>query len=277
MNVPQKKMQTGSLRKHALKTESWSWEWRYVDPATGLYVSKSFASDESPTESAIQDHLKPFLRRLNAGVVVDPTVGDLLDRYIKDENRVAIKDRKPGDGAESVGEGSYSTACSYLSLCNTIRSNWGTTALDKFRPILFQEWLKKLERKPRTKGHLKAFVNRLSNKAKLYGMLEFHENPIGLVEVRGKRSRKPADLRVNQFFLILGLLPECYRDVVLVAQRTGLRVDQLLALVWSAIDFERLCMKVQEGVVNGRIGPVKTEYSEGELPLDPDFATVLLA
>jgi hypothetical protein len=40
--------------------------------------------------------------------------------------------------------------------------------------------------------------------------------------------------------------------------------------------FERLCMKVKEGVVNGRIGPVKTEYSEDELPLDPDFATILL-
>lgn len=121
-------------------------------------------------------------------------------------------------------------------------------------------------------------MNRLFNKAKLYGMLDFHENPIGLVEVRGisKRSRKPADLTVDQFFLILGLLPEPYRDMVLVAQCTGLRVDELLALIWSAIDFEQLFMKVEQGVVNGRIGPVKTEYSEDELPLDPDFATVLL-
>jgi len=28
--------------------------------------------------------------------------------------------------------------------------------------------------------------------------------------------------------------------------------------------------------VNGRIGPVKTECSEDELPLDPEFATILL-
>jgi len=35
-------------------------------------------------------------------------------------------------------------------------------------------------------------------------------------------------------------------------------------------------MKVKEGVFNGRIGPVKTECSEAELPLDPDFATILL-
>ena len=103
-------------------------------------------------------------------------------------------------------------------------------------------------------------------------------NPIGLVEVRGisKRSKKPTDLTVEQFSLIHGLLPTPYRDMVMVAQCTGLRVDELLALAWSAIDFERLCMKVKEGVVSGRIGPVKTEYSEDELPLDPDFAGVLL-
>jgi integrase len=35
-------------------------------------------------------------------------------------------------------------------------------------------------------------------------------------------------------------------------------------------------MKVEEAVVHGRIGPVKSEYSEDEVPLDPEFATILL-
>ena len=64
--------------------------------------------------------------------------------------------------------------------------------------------------------------------------------------------------------------------MILVDQCTGLRAGELLASRWEAIDFERLCMKVKEGVFNGRIGPVKTECSEAELPLDPDFATILL-
>ena len=34
-------------------------------------------------------------------------------------------------------------------------------------------------------------------------------------------------------------------------------------------------MVVQQGVVNGRIGRVKTEASQDEIPLDPDFAHVL--
>jgi integrase len=35
-------------------------------------------------------------------------------------------------------------------------------------------------------------------------------------------------------------------------------------------------MFVQQGVVNGRIGKVKTEASQDEVPMDPAFAEVLL-
>lgn len=106
----------------------------------------------------------------------------------------------------------------------------------------------------------------------------FVENPIQLVEVRGisKRKRKQADPTVEQCFLILGLLPEPYRTMALTALCTGMRIEEILALNWAKIDFVRLCMTVDEASVHGRLGPVKTEYSDDELPLDPDFATALL-
>ncbi len=47
-------------------------------------------------------------------------------------------------------------------------------------------------------------------------------------------------------------------------------------LKWEDIDFERLTLRVTRKVVNGRISRLKTEYSEDDLPLDPDFATELL-
>ena len=50
----------------------------------------------------------------------------------------------------------------------------------------------------------------------------------------------------------------------------------MLALGWSDINFEQLTMRVTHAVVHGRLKVVKTEYSEDELPLDPDFATLLL-
>ena len=96
---------------------------------------------------------------------------------------------------------SYSTEFSYLSLSKQIRDVWSIVKLDEFKPLKFQNWLKKLARAPKTKGHLRSFMHRLFGKAKLYGMLEWVENPIKLVEIRGisKRRRKPIVLTIEQF------------------------------------------------------------------------------
>jgi integrase len=277
-----RKLQTGSVRHLARANGKWAWEWRYVDPATGGVKSRTFTGTDFPTLTKIEEHLADFIERLNKArteyVIVDPTISSLLDRYIDDERLNEIKNRKPGERAPGKDELAYSTVTSYLSLCKLIRENWGTTSLDKFKPLAFQTWLKEMEKSPKHKGHIKAFVNRLFNKAKLYELINFHENPISLVEVRGisKRRRKPADLTVEQFFMIHSLLKKPYNDMSMVALCTGIRVEELLALQWSVIDFNRLCLKIEEGVVNGRIGPVKSEYSGDELPLDPDFATFLL-
>jgi integrase len=283
MTQDEPKIHNGTLRRVPRAHWKWSWEWRYIDPGTGERQSKYLPSEELPTESDVSKHMAPFIERLNTArirklVIVDPTVGDLLDRDIAEERLLEIKNRKPGERAPGKDELAYSTAISYLSLCNRIRKAWGSTKLDKFKPLAFRNWLKDLVAKPNAKGHLKAFVHRLFNLAKLYEMLDYHENPIALVEVRGisKRSRKPADLTIEQFFQIHDMLPEPYSRMTLVALCSGTRVEELLALMWTAIDFDRLCMKVKEAVVHGRIGPVKSEYSEDELPLDPGFASILL-
>jgi integrase len=64
--------------------------------------------------------------------------------------------------------------------------------------------------------------------------------------------------------------------MAIVAMCTGLRVSEVLALRWEHIDFEAGTMLVQQGVVNGRIGKVKTEASQDDVPLDSSFAGVLL-
>jgi len=109
-------------------------------------------------------------------------------------------------------------------------------------------------------------------------LVEWQRNPMELVEIKGisKRQKKPIVLTVEQFYQILELLPQPYRTMVVVAQCTGLRAEEVLALEWQDIDFENLSMKVVRAVVHGRVKTVKTEYSEDELPLDPDFASILL-
>lgn len=282
MKQSKERIQKGSLRQVSRAKGKWAWEWRYVDPKTGLYESRFFSAAKFPTLPDIEAHIKPFVDRLNAAdidfVIVDPTMGDLLDRFIADEHLMEIKNRRPGERAADKDELAYSTATSYLSLSNCIREEWGETKLDNFKPLAFQQWLKNVDKKPKTKGHLKAFVHRLFNKAKLYELISFVENPIKLVEVRGisKRQKKQVDLTIEQCFQLLGLLPEPYRLMAFFALCTGLRIEEILALDWKKIDFAHLCMKVEEAAVHGRLGPVKTEYSEDELPLDTEIAAILL-
>jgi integrase len=101
---------------------------------------------------------------------------------------------------------------------------------------------------------------------------------MSLLEIRGasRRRKRPIILTLEQCAQLLALLPEPYRTMVLVAQCTGCRVSEILALQWGDIDFESLKMFVRRSVVRGVVDAVKTEYSEDELPLDPDFATELL-
>ena len=129
MNDP-KKVLRGSLRQVARANGKRAWEWRYVNPATGLYESKYFSGQEFPTEQDIEKHLGPFRLRLNSGqtekIIVDPTFGDLLDAYIAEENLIEITSRRPGDRSADKDELALSTATSYLSLSNSLRVRWGT-------------------------------------------------------------------------------------------------------------------------------------------------------
>jgi len=68
----------------------------------------------------------------------------------------------------------FSTATSYMSLCNTIRTAWR-----------FSELAQEAGRKTKDERAPQGFMNRLLNKVKLYEILDFHENPIQPVEVRG--------------------------------------------------------------------------------------------
>jgi integrase len=222
------------------------------------------------------------VRQLNSGhplTSLGPkTFGDLLDLFIKSERLLEIKKLRPGQSNMSREDLSFTTAASYLSLIKHIRKRWGKAKIGQVKPYLVEEWLTGLTLAPKTKGNLKALMHRLFERAMFWEVIAVGRNPMELVGVKGvtKHVKKPVVLTVAQFYLILDLLPEPYRTMVLVAQCTGLRVEEVLALPWENIHFDTLSMLVDRAVVHGRLQRVKTEYSEDELPLDPDFATVLL-
>src|SRR5262249_1492184 len=205
-----------------------------------------------------------------------PTFGALIERFIQDERLLEIKQVRPGERCDD--DLSYGTPGSYLSVLKKIGARWEATKLDRVKPIAVQEWLKALDAAPKTKGHIKALMHRLFEKAMLWEMIEVQRNPMQLVEIKGisKRVKKPLILTVEQYFIVLDLLPEPYRIMVIVAQCWGLRAEEVLALEWTDVEFERFILRVTRAFVSGRIKTVKTEYSEDELPVDPQVALVLL-
>jgi integrase len=141
-----------------------------------------------------------------------------------------------------------------------------------------QEWLDNMTLTATTKGKIKALMHRLFERAMFWELIRTERNPMGLVEIPGssRRWKRPIILTVDQYFAILQLLTEPYRTMVVVAQCLGLRVSEILALQWLDINFTELTMRVTRAVVDGVVDEVKTEYSEDDLPLDPDLGTVLL-
>jgi integrase len=91
-------------------------------------------------------------------------------------------------------------------------------------------------------------MHRVFEKAMLWEVIGVGRNPMELVEVKGvtKRTKKAVVLTVEQFYLILDLVPGPYRNMVLVAQCTGLRVEEILALPWENIHFDTLSMLVDQ-------------------------------
>ena len=283
MHFTRRRYQFGTIRKVARKKGPPAWEFRYREHRDGKTYHKQVTLSVAryPTETHVRRAVAPLLIPLNTEPrpILPPELpfGALIDRFIQHEQLHAIRDQEPGqteiDGLQ------YSTACSYLSMLERhIRARWGEEPISRVRAGLVQEWLTRLDMAPKYKGKVKALMHRLFEKAMLWELIPLERNPLSLVEVRGisKRRKKPFILSLEQYFGLLGHLGEPHRTMVVVAQSTGLRVSEILALKWQDIDFEDLSMRVTRKVVNGRVNRVKTEYSEDDLPLDSAFATQLL-
>jgi hypothetical protein len=75
-----------------------------------------------------------------------------------------------------------------------------------------------------TKAKIKALMHRLFEKAMFWELMPVGRNPMALVEIQGasRRRKKPIILTVERYFAVLGLLPEPYRTMVVVALCLGL-------------------------------------------------------
>jgi integrase len=282
MKFTRQRYQQGSLRRVQRKLGD-VWEFRYRDHAKpGSPMRQiTLSALEFPTEAkarvAVQDRVLAMNGSQAFKAKNTPTFDLVIDRFIKEERLLEIVAQRPG---QVVIEGmAYSTAASYLSnLRKHIKPRWGKMAIDQIRPIDVVEWLKSLSLAPKTLGHMKNIMHLLFERAMLWDLIEIQRNPIQLVNVKGvtKRKKRILVLTPEQCQKLIDLLPDPYKTMVVVAISTGLRVSEVLALRWEHFDFSEGTLQVKQGVVHGRIGRVKTEASEDEIPLDPAFVESLL-
>ena len=284
MKYSRERFQNGSLRRVSRKTGPDVWEFRFRDHSKpGLPMRQmTLSTVEYQTETAARRALQALLLKINGSEAYiaqrSPTFGTVLDKFIADERLKEIKAQRPG---ETVDDGlKFSTTVGYLSVIKVhLRPAWSKVILTDIRPLVVQEWLKQLNLSKKTKQNIKAAFHRMLELAMLWELLPVQRNPLGLVEIKGgiiRPRRKKFILTAEQFQQICSVLEEPYRTMVTIAMCLGLRVSEILALKWTDFDFEEGTLMITRGTVHGRIGRVKTEYSEDEMPLDPAFAEVVL-
>ena len=85
----------------------------------------------------------------------------------------------------------------------------------------------------------------------------------------------PAIIAGDDFAKLLNEVEEPYRMMIGLIAVTGLRIGELLALRWRALDLELGTLSVRESVFEGTIQQPKTQKARRTIPLGPHAITLL--
>jgi integrase len=107
-----------------------------------------------------------------------------------------------------------------------------------------------------------------------YGLLPRTQeaNPMIFVRQSSVSDYEGVILTFSQCVEILANLDGMHRVLVLADAATGLRISEILALLWSNVDKAHSCIHVTRAYVYGRFGPPKSKASKKPVPLHPLLA-----
>lgn len=235
------------------------------------------------TESAASRAAQHIRDRINSPAIPSKprTFGEAIARYEDEEMPTR-----------------YSTRRGYMQIHRLyLLPKWGRIALPDVNPMEMRAWILAAntlepgwkEKKepldlpdlsPRTLGHIHGQMRVLFRFSMLWGWMPAAVNPMSLFKITGgtKRTRKPRVITPAQFRQLLKNEPDIrIRTMYIGAYCLGLRVSELFGLKWE--DFDHFGSKVHIGraIVDGRVGPVKTERSDAPLPLAEAVGAAFLA
>jgi integrase len=224
-------------------------------PAVFLGDSRELSDELAARKKAME---KGLLQRFN-DVVTVATMKELIDKFKLAE----YPERK-------ATIGSYNSKMAY------IEERWGSEFV-RDMPLMIMEievWLNNLKSKENpsedlaksTRSALHMVMSLLLAAAVRWKILPIGANPMDYVRV--KKGAAPVErdtlITFSQFRQLMHdpELPQAVKVIVIIACLTGLRISEILGLMWSDIDFDESTTKVLRSFTSGEINNPKTANSK---------------
>lgn len=266
MKFTRDRYQQGSLRRVPRSKGPDVWEFRFSTYEDGARKQRqlTLSTKKYPSEAAVKRKVEALLLKLNAGnaatALREPTLGAVIQVYIREEMPERLKSQQ-----------NYR-----LLMDRHIQPNWGEKVLSDVRPHAVEVWLRELSYSPETKRHIKSMMYRLFELAMKHGWLEAQRNPMSLVRVKGRdRVIEKVVLTPEQMLTVRENLEDPYLLMAELACYLGLRICEVLGLMWGDFDSEAKTLSIRRSAVDGIVADVKSEASRDVIPLNDDFISFL--
>lgn len=266
MKFTRDRYQQGSLRRVPRSKGPDVWEFRFSTYENGARKQRqlTLSTKKYPSEAAVKRKVAALLLKLNASnaaaALQEPTLGAVIEVYIREEMPERLKSQQ-----------NYR-----LLMDRHIQPRWSDKVLSDVRPHAVEVWLGELSYSPETKRHIKSMMYRLFELAMKYGWLEAQRNPMSLVRVKVRnRVIEKVVLTPDQRLTVRENLEDPYLLMAELACYLGLRICEVLGLMWDDFDEDAKTLSIRRSAVDGIVADVKSEASRDVIPLNDDFISLL--
>ena len=272
--MARRRFQKGQLFKSGKRRKVWVGRWREdvlleggaIGQVRRWQVLDSLA--DFPTRREAQALLDERLRTVNAGAS-RPEAAIAFGTFVEEQWKALV-----------LPTFKASTQHGYRTVLNVhVLPAWREWRLRDIERLPIQQWVADKFRQGtgwQTVRNAWVLLSGILETAVEYGYLQ--ANPARGVKFPQKgRKEKPAIIAGEDFVRLLQQLNEPYRTMVRLIAATGLRIGELLALRWSALDLEAGSLAVRESVFEGKFQLPKTLKAARTIPLGRHAVAALKA
>lgn len=273
VDVARRRFQSGCLFKRGKRRKVWVARWREdVLLESGevgrILRSAVLGTVAELTRAEAQARLEEELRPVNQGTAkpaASMTFGTFAETQWKTLVFPTLK---------------LSTQHGYTNVLRKhVLPHWRTWRLRDIGRIDVQQWVAEKFRRGQgwqTVRNSWVLLSGILETAVEYGYLSV--NPARGIKFPQKELKEsPSIIAGAGFAKLLGEFQEPHRTMVSLIAATGLRIGELLALRWRALDLEIGTLAVRESVFEGQFQRPKTQKALRTIPLGPNVISLLKA